>query len=108
RELQARANVTVIAGQNRFAGSERKAARSDKYAEAVRDFVNPLAYARFLREVRRYDPQAIYFLGPHALNAPLTLLCRLFTDACVIGHVHDAQYAGSPLVATAADAVARL
>jgi glycosyltransferase involved in cell wall biosynthesis len=108
RELGKYAEVNVISGQKPVSGGETKAARSDKYTDAIRDFVNPLTYIRILAKIRQYRPQVVYFLGPHVLNAPLTLLCRWFSDACVIVHVHDAEYAPSSPVARFADAVARL
>lgn len=108
RELRKHANVTVISGPKPVSSGEKKAARSDKYAAAIRDFVNPLVYIRILAKVRRCDPQVIYFMSPHVLNAPLTVLCRCFSDACVIVHVHDAKYARSSRVAALADTVARL
>jgi glycosyltransferase involved in cell wall biosynthesis len=108
RELEKHADVTVISGQKPLTGIEKKAARSDKYADAIRDFVNPFVYGRILAKIRRCDPEVIYFLGPHVLNAPLALLCRWFSDACVIVHVHDAKYARSSPIAALADTVARL
>lgn len=108
RQLEKYAHITLFAGQMPPSCRENKVARSDEYGDEIRDFVNPLVYARILKKVRRCDPQVIYFLGPHVLNAPLALLCRLFTDACVISHVHDARYARSSRIAIFADLVARL
>jgi glycosyltransferase involved in cell wall biosynthesis len=108
RELEKHADVTVISGQKPAISGAKKAARSDKYTDAIRQFVNPLVYIRILARIRQCNPQVIYFMSPHVLNAPLTLLCRWFSAACVIVHVHDAEYARSSPVARFADAVARL
>lgn len=107
RQWRERAEVLIIS-EGRPLSTKGKAV-TNGYWNSLKALVNPLTYGRILRRVRKANPDIIYFLSPHILNVPLTLLCRLVTSGCVIGHVHDSQYSRSrPVAAYLADTVAYL
>lgn len=108
RQLRKRAEVTVISAKRPQCADGVRVARQDTYRDSVLEFFNPLVYLRLLRRIRRVDPHVIYIISPHVLNVPVVLLCKWFTRAIVISHIHDPEYSGSLVVATIADLVSRM
>jgi len=108
RQLRKRAEVTVISAERPQCADGVRVARQDNYCELVLAFFNPLVYLRLLRRIRRVDPQVIYIISPHVLNVPVVLLCKWFTRAIVISHIHDPAHSGGLVVDTIVDLVSRM
>lgn len=83
-------------------------AKSRTSKDMILAFINPLVYWRVLKNLRAIDPRVIYFISPHILNVPLVWMSEWFTDALVISHIHDPDYAKSSMVAQVANMVARM
>ena len=108
RQFERIAQVSIVAGAKPDFKPGMRASWQEGHLDSALALFNPLVQVRLLREIRANDPQVIYFISPHVLNVPLVLLCRWFTHAVVISHIHDPEYAGRPLVAATANTVARL
>lgn len=107
-QFSEQSEVTLISGKRPYSKEGTSVAWEGKYIGSVLAFANPLVSARLFRKIRSLDPQVVYFISPHVINVPLLLLSKWFTDAVVISHIHDPEYSGHPLVAMAANFVARI
>ena len=101
-------SVTIIAASESQLPDSIKLGPSAPYRQMLIATLNPLTYVRVFRHLSRLKPDVVYVNSPHTVHAVLVVLCRLFTNICVIAHVHDTDYdpTDNAAVAFIADTVA--
>ncbi len=98
KQLGKRCEVAVISAAESQLPYSIRVARSQSYRSMLLAFMNPLVHARILREIRRLRPDVLYIISPHIMNAAVAAYCRVFTDICVVTHIHDPGHYGKKLV----------
>lgn len=101
-------SVTIIAASESQLPDSIKLGPSAPYRQMLIATLNPLTYVRVFRHLSRLKPDVVYVNSPHTVHAVIVVLCRLFTNICVISHVHDTDYdpSNSAAIAVIADIVA--